>query len=328
MNEYYYLNEEKKPCGPHTFDEIQALLATGKLTAETPAACKGSRSWTTLGALVTAGSAPVASGEPVGLCPRCGTELSTEQDQLPERCPNCRYLLRARNIHDLLQNFLVAVRKTFVLRGRAPRIEFWSFILFSFLLTFAVQTIMQIVTTAALPPEVIMQLENSENSLFSLPNSALTALLLMGLVCTILNLLITITQTTVTVRRLHDTGRSGKWVLAHLLLILVATGGIVAFFHNVYSESERIREAEYIITDDGWQHRDPSAAERTEQEPIIGPWIAEGFGSAKSQRILLFAFILPMGLAGLTALYIFILTLLDSHRGPNKYGPSPKYPIA
>ncbi len=289
MDVYYYLNESKEPQGPHTLDELRALLAVGKLQPDTLAAHRGAANWVTLAELLAPSAEPVElpafpAAPSAGKCPACTHGLTAPDGKLPERCPSCGYRLRALNIHDLWQNFVLALRKSFVLRGRAPRIEYWSFVLFSTLITTVLITIMQVALVAMLPTEAVTALESPEtaNELDALPSTAMTAMLVMGGVYFLVNLAVMVPQLTVTVRRMHDAGYSGKWLLLYALLCVICIWGAVSL---------------------------------------------EG-SDGNMQTITFVGILLSFLLIFALFIFFFILTLLDSNRGPNKYGPSPKYPLA
>ena len=344
MKTYYYLNEQKEPQGPHTLDELRALLATGKLTENTLAAPHGGSKWLPLPALLANPAPPASEAMPAGDCPVCGTAIQATDGRLPERCSACGYRLRAVNPNDLWQSFMLAIRKTFVLRGRATRMEFWSFILFSILLTFVVQTATQIGAVLLMSPADVASLSTNQETfnpdLFS--TGATIAMMVLALVYFLFTFLITIPQITVTIRRLHDVGRSGKWLLANIVLTIVAFCGTIGFFATAFSESSRIREAEYVQVDGEWYHKDNLPTRDEEMmsgdselrlhNPASAPemhmWVLRGLKADFPVRVLLLGALLPMGLAGLISLYILILCFIDSHRGPNRYGPSSKYPTA
>ena len=293
MNEYYYLNENKEPQGPHTIDELRALLATGKLQPDTKAARKGDATWRDLQTVL---DAPVQimsiapQSAPAGACPACATELSASNNQLPEQCPGCGYRLRAFNIHDLWQNFVLALRKSFVIKGRAPRIEYWSFVLFSTIIINVFLTVLQIIAVSMLPSETLAALDTPgvDNMPEHLAGGARIMLFVLGIVYFLLNLAIMIPQTTVTVRRLHDVGRSGKWLLGYLVLMAVWFISLLCMIAELATDQRN----DFIST----------------AFPAI----------FVVMLLIIFAY----------GLYLFVLTVLDSKRGPNKYGPSPKYPIS
>ncbi|MBQ8479653.1 MAG: DUF805 domain-containing protein [Akkermansia sp.] len=295
MNEYYYLNENREPQGPHTLDELRALLATGKLQPDTKAARKGDSTWRDLQAVLDTPaqvmSAPPQSA-PAGTCPACATELSAANNQLPECCPACGYRLRAFNIHDLWQNFVLALRKSFTIKGRAPRIEYWSFVLFSTIIVQVFLTVLQIVAVSMLPEDTLTALDNpgANNMPDELPTGALIMLFVLGLVYFLLNLAVMVPHITVTIRRLHDVGRSGMWLLGYFVLLGVW----------ILSLLSMVAALPFL-----------SQTEATPYDSVLP---------------IMFVVMLLITLAA--CLYIFILTVLDSQRGPNKYGPSPKYPIS
>ena len=297
MNEYYYLNENKEPQGPHTIDELRALLTTGKLQPDTKAARKGDATWRDLQAVL---DAPVQvmpvppQSAPAGACPACATELSASNNQLPEQCPGCGYRLRAFNIHDLWQNFVLTLRKSFVIKGRAPRIEYWSFVLFSTIIVYVFMTVLQIVAVSMLPTDAVAALDaslESDHMPEQLAGGVLIMLFLLGIVHFAINLAVMVPHITVTVRRLHDVGRSGKWLLGYFVLVVLWVASLIAMVASL---------APYEATADT-------------------PDIAMSFP---------IIFIVMLLIIFAYGLYLFVLTVLDSKRGPNKYGPSPKYPIS
>lgn len=153
--------------------------------------------------------------------------------------------------------------------GRARRSEYWWFYLFSVLITI-VTTIVDVPLNAMLGHHL-----NVVSNLVSL------ALFLPGLA--------------VGVRRLHDTGRTGWWVLLPIVPILAA---VLSGFGLAVA--------------------------------AIGEAFAGTSGSSPADAfaglliVLIFGFIL-LALAGTVTLVVF--QCLDSTPGPNRYGPSPKYPV-
>ena len=61
------------------------------------------------------------------LCPRCRAALEVSNNRLPENCPGCGLLLRARRQKAYNHNFVLVWKKALVWRGRAPRREFWGY---------------------------------------------------------------------------------------------------------------------------------------------------------------------------------------------------------
>ncbi|MBE4909647.1 DUF805 domain-containing protein [Bacillus luteolus] len=95
--------------------------------------------------------------------------------------------------------FLKAIKNYAVFRGRARRTEYWMFVLVSAIFAFVIAFI-----------EPFLGIEPILSGIYSL------FLLLPSL--------------SVTVRRLHDTGRSGWWILISLIPLI---GAIVLFVFTV-----------------------------------------------------------------------------------------------
>jgi len=91
--------------------------------------------------------------------------------------------------------YLEVLKKYAVFNGRARRKEYWYFLLFSILISLALAIV--------------------DNMLGSFSTEAG-----MGLLGVIYSLAILIPSLAVSVRRLHDTGRSGWWVLIVLIPLI------------------------------------------------------------------------------------------------------------
>nr|WP_255775647.1 DUF805 domain-containing protein [Microbulbifer sediminum] len=91
--------------------------------------------------------------------------------------------------------YLAVLRKYAVFRGRARRKEYWYFVLFNILIS------------------LVLGAVDSATGNFH-PETGL------GVVSGIYGLLVLIPSIAVTVRRLHDTGRSGWWFLLALIPVL------------------------------------------------------------------------------------------------------------
>lgn len=97
--------------------------------------------------------------------------------------------------------YLEALRKYAVFDGRARRMEYWMFVLFNCLIV------------------VVLSVVDTVVGIFSLGNS-------IGALTGLYWLVVLVPSVAVTVRRLHDTDRSGWWALLALLPLL---GTIVLF---------------------------------------------------------------------------------------------------
>ena len=107
---------------------------------------------------------------------------------------------------------LMPLRRYAEFSGRSRRMEFWMWQLAKFLVSLGIWILFFAVAGGAM-----MTAGNDPERLVA----AGGAVLVLALVCMILGLGIIIPDIAVTVRRLHDTNRSGWWILAPLVPYLV-----------------------------------------------------------------------------------------------------------
>ena len=91
--------------------------------------------------------------------------------------------------------FLVALKKYAVFDGRSRRKEYWFFVLFAFLISVALSVVDYMIGTY-----------NAERGI--------------GLLSGVFSLAIFLPGLGVTIRRLHDTGRSGWWILIAIVPLI------------------------------------------------------------------------------------------------------------
>ena len=103
-----------------------------------------------------------------------------------------------------MKEFVDVFKKTFDFSGRSRRKEFWLFVLFTTLISIALSFV-----------DAIAGLELTED---------------LGVLGGLFSLLIIIPSISVTVRRLHDIGRSGWWFLLAFVPII---GWITLFIFNL-----------------------------------------------------------------------------------------------
>lgn len=274
--EYYYLDASNTPQGPHSAKELYRLLSEGQITPATKVAYKGATDWKCMSDIF--GNSP-SSAEPsqersAGNCPGCGACLQVGDDLLlPEACPSCHLPLRAKG-SDFISCVCSAFTQYAQFRGRATRAEFWWFCLFQLLVTQVSQFLISLAFVFHSQTSDCIEL-GSVIVISALPFVISLALFLPSLA--------------VTVRRLHDTGRSGSWLLCLILAPLIAGPLFILSLSLVFSESS------------------------SEFNPLF----------------ILIAIVGAALLIGCLVLHLFLLVCLlqDSNRGPNKYGPSSKYPL-
>ena len=190
--------------------------------------------------------------------------------QEPTQQPDPQYQPRvnARPMLEPVQAVKICLKKFFDFTGRARRSEYWWFVLFVM---------------------IVSMVFNFIGAVFPMVN-------ILGL---IVSLLLSIAQLAALTRRLHDTGRSGWWVLVYGLFMLVTYGALVAIL-----------------------------------APVAGELMAEGDQMALVELMANAFMDSPIAAAvmicgALATAFMAIITLIfavkDSQWTENKYGPSPKY---
>ncbi len=295
MNEFYYLNAKNTPEGPHSLDELATMMAQGRINPTTLVACKGGSSWEPLGSILSREhmSAPelkLESGQ-VGHCPSCGYDLAAnlQNNQLPADCPLCS---RALSRPGIWRNFCLVLRNYARFSGRATRAEFWSFQLVNFLIIMAIYMtlVISVVMLAGVHNLVDADSEQEiETAIAAALESDSSVALGIVVIVSVLALIAWsfftfIPQLSATVRRLHDLGWSGKWLLLYFVICALNPGILL-----VLSGSQATAEGGADIVSTLW-------------------WVNYLASHA-------------------CGIFLFVLMLLDSKRGPNKYGPSTKYPL-
>lgn len=151
--------------------------------------------------------------------------------------------------------------------GRAHRSEFWFFVLFNFVISSALNIV-------------------SQSLWYATDSYAFLS------ISYIYSLAVAIPALAVTVRRLHDTGRSGWWLLAYYLPIVLTVVLFVIFFVQLLSEFS-FYKLDSI---------------RAEDLPWTTVW----------------GVLLSLLLSLIFGILIFVWLCTDSQSGTNKYGPNPK----
>ena len=190
--------------------------------------------------------------------------------QQPAQQPSQQYQPRgmAKPMMEPVTAVKTCLKKYFDFTGRARRSEYWWFILFTFILS----------------------------SAFAFLGSFHPLFVYAGMVC---SLLLFIPQLSALTRRLHDTSRSGWWVLLLGLAMLVTYGAMAyvcyPFFTELMGEGDNMMMAKIM-------------ADAFMDSPVAATVMMGG---------------------SLLVLLLWVLTLIfsifDSTWGENKYGPSPKY---
>ena len=176
------------------------------------------------------------------------------------------------------------ISKYAVFKGRARRSEYWWFSLFYLLA----------IIVPMLPLLIIIGLDEASmidmESGLSLTLAALSGVLfVIGLLACLVCL---IPCFAVQVRRLHDIGRSGWWVVLSVVLAIVSVIISIVVFGSKWADVGEIEQF--------------SLAFKVSM-------------AAGLSMLLVNVLDWAIGIA------LFVFSLLDSHKGTNKYGASPKY---
>ena len=178
-------------------------------------------------------------------------------------------------------------KKYFDFKGRARRSEFWWFVLFVFIVTFVWSILGSFISVAVIV--------GSGGEDFNVTSYIITLSVIIFLPI----LFLMIPHYAVTTRRLHDTGRSGWWVVLSLIISIAYT-------------------ATYIMAMIPMWERIDEGASSASQFNVI----ADTFQDSPALGTILCLLMLASLAVGIT---ILVFEIMDSHSGENKYGPSPKY---
>ncbi len=300
MKEYYYLDINRKVCGPHKLEELAGMLKAGTVMPDTEVAAPGDGGWVQLGSLVTPAQVTAAKLPPIpampgapGRCPSCKAALETESAALPVHCPQCRRVLRSAK-GGFWGNLVLPLRLYGTFSGRATRAEYWIFTLIVSVVMYALFIGGMVMCIAGLVGDLSEQLKWGVII-------ALGGVFLMVLLCIV-------PLTSVQVRRLHDVGWSGWWLGAAWLCNLVYMVGLHVVCREEYAKlsqavEQSVRQGSMNML---------QAMQQVMDTPVSPMLSAFSMLNLVSQVLFLM---------------IFVLSFFDSQRGPNKYGPSRKYPM-
>lgn len=251
---YYYLDAHFKPQGPHTAEEMRELLDDGTLTEDTLAAPAGDSRWRPMRELelppaeddedetedeaddtdetdetdvASEGDEDEETAEdeeedeeaeeedatkPVylGDCPHCSASIT--DFETPANCPHCGKPLHPGTMNSW-DNAVYAFKRFLSIRGRATRCEFWSYTLFAVFAVCLISTLMGWMLDA----------DQSESGSFGGIVVGLTGLSMFAM-----DFILIFPWLGVSVRRLHDSGHSGSYMLLHLIPVAALTWFICA----------------------------------------------------------------------------------------------------
>lgn len=174
----------------------------------------------------------------------------------------------------------ICFKKYFDFTGRARRSEYWWFVLFVILCSSAVSFLTSM-CIGFLDVDTVLGVQ------------------VASVISTVVTLVFVIPHIAVLTRRLHDTGRSGWWVVVQALLLVAYVVSYAIVMLPLLGKMDF--------------GSDPFALAKVMTDSMASSPIAATVMAFTS---------LPMAIL---AIVIFIFTLFDSKWGENKYGPSPKY---
>ena len=184
-----------------------------------------------------------------------------------------------------IESITTCLKKYAIFKGRARRSEYWWFVLFNFIIMVAWMflCVFGFVTIAA-------------SDSFD-PGAFFSNFWVFCIVLLLPYLLMFFPMYAAMTRRLHDTGRSGWWIVAYFVLSLIYMG---LYFYTMWP----MFSAMNLDTE---LPQDPAANALLNSPGLM----------------------MAIGLLGL-AVFVFgivliVFMVMDSQRGENKYGPSPKY---
>lgn len=327
---YYYLDSDRTtPKGPHTLQELSDMMLSGELSPATEIAREGDKSWLPLGKqlmespLLSSPSsvqapadnlppvpgtvtAPAKPEQAPGSCPKCGEELRCEGNELPLRCPKCRFYLRPAK-DTLWQNMLLALRRPFTLKGRSTRKEYWSTWLLYLLVNIALAPAVGVIWVISMVVVLQGQERGDYDITACLADPIMTVAWIALGVDALLLLYFTILFVCLTVRRMHDVGGSGWWVGLYVLVNMIWQS---FYYYDVYTYLAGINWKLLFAIEDAAS----LDARLHEVEAQINMLMYQGLNGALYL------------LSSIMGIVLFVITLIDSQRGANAYGPSSKYP--
>ncbi len=316
---YYYLDSKRNICGPYSREQMCAYLLNGTITPESLCAAAGEQNWRPLSEqewMRGSEAAETPKSVNMGNCPCCGAEQVGFQ--LPSACSSCG-APQAPKDSSMWSFFCLALRRLFCFKGRSQRKEYWAYVLFS--------------------------------CLFILLSDVLIIVgmfghwIQMGTLLIVYNSLVGLLIYPLLVRRLHDIGLSGRWIIIPFVLSLISCITTVnAIIHNtapptvtalVEEESGTMSKEDFsrkypgVFLSEGQgeiQYRVSKERYSTfagfKQIEEITDRINYPFGTSPAMKTVAQLFSILNQLVGIL---IFVAACIDSRRGANKYGPSSKY---
>jgi uncharacterized membrane protein YhaH (DUF805 family) len=245
---YYYLDSDKNPQGPYSVDELNSFKVSGLITDETLAAAAGDSKWRALSEVLK--NTVCSTWNNKMECPHCQENLENEKT-LPNKCPHCLKWIHGNNL-GLWGAFIYALKNFWNFKGRASRTEFWGFYLFSSIINLLINKVTEFMTFSETELlNAFFEDENSEASeaLQAMAEYYSSSQVLIAIGINFITFLIFfIPFLAVSVRRMHDVGRTGKPVFIGFIsvILMYASFGYV-LCEEYLNSSEEFLELPYIL---------------------------------------------------------------------------------
>ena len=284
---YYYLDSDKKPQGPYTSEDLNSLKACGVIHDDTLAAAAGDSNWRPLSEVLVSADCSTWNNEIQ--CPHCEKEI--EEKSVPNKCPHCTKWIHGNDL-GLWGAFVHGMKNFTNFKGRATRTEFWGFFLFSTIIKMGCNKMTEFITLkeSALFKKMLEEKEN-EAHFFTYIKEYLcsTPVLTAMSIDFIIWIILFIPFLAVSVRRLHDTGRTATSVVlgtCSLIMVYISGAAFVWQISNVENFGQAVENLPL-------------------EEYVSSVFI---LGASSVFYILI-------------SIYLFIMMLLPSNPGSNKFGP-------
>lgn len=129
-SQYYYYTPEGEKQGPYARKDLAELQAAGKIPGSASVMTVHNGNWHLLVDVLSGDHPyPMSRRRNLGKCPRCHCEVHSMTEATYGHCENCRFPLGTpRRVAGIRRHFMYTLkRRYFCFRGRAVRAEYWSF---------------------------------------------------------------------------------------------------------------------------------------------------------------------------------------------------------
>lgn len=199
---YYYLDHTNTPRGPHTLDELEHLVKTGRLSATTLIAANGDTRWSALANHLFSAKRLPRAERISGSSPASAGSMALPFE--PVR-------------RSILAHFAHCLQHYADFSGRATRAEYWSFALLLYTLNYVYRILFLYDTDTSVthtPGAPEFHINTSMSTICSsLAQGHNTPIFWYNILNLLIILITFLPACAVLVRRMHDAGHTGGWLL-------------------------------------------------------------------------------------------------------------------